>query len=79
VWHTCPLAVSDSWRVHKFERFNEPSFRDNAMPIVAAECDDRLLEYEAQETLKGSLKQAKELVQFDLQNTNYPPSCLHPN
>ena len=40
---------------------------------------DRLLEYEAQETLKGSLKQAKELVQFDLQNTNYPPSCLHPN
>jgi len=48
--HTCPLAVSDSWRVHKFERFNEPSLKDIATPIVAVECDDKLLEYESQET-----------------------------
>ena len=51
------------------------------MPIVAVECDDTLLEYEVQETLKGLLKHAKEYVQFDLQNTiqNYPLSCLHPD
>jgi len=49
-----------------------------AMPIVAVECDDRLSEYEAQETLKGLLKRAKEYVQFDLQNTKLPTKLFAP-
>lgn len=52
--HTVPLVVSDSWRVQAFVRLIEPSLKDTAIPVVAVECSDKLLE-------RGTLKMWSEL------------------
>lgn len=57
---TCPFVVSDSWRVHALERFNEPSLKDIDNPAVADECDDITLGHDARETHKSSLGLTKE-------------------
>lgn len=35
--HTLPLVVSESWRVQALVKLIEPSFKDNAIPVVAVE------------------------------------------